>query len=65
MFHTVCPRSSDPFHIVSYYIKWDNYFLDKQYTASGYMTETEKDTEPGIETDTDKMTKVAESEKET
>ena len=20
--HTVCPRSSDPFYIVSYYIKW-------------------------------------------
>ena len=21
--HIACPRSSDPFHIVSYYIKWD------------------------------------------
>ena len=20
--HTVCPRSSDPFYIVTYYIKW-------------------------------------------
>ena len=20
--HTVCPRSSDPFHVVTYYIKW-------------------------------------------
>ena len=24
---TVCPRSSDPFHIISYYIKWVALFL--------------------------------------
>ena len=27
---TVCPRSSDPFYKVSYYIKWGHYFLDIQ-----------------------------------
>ena len=30
--HTVCPGSSDPFCIVSYYIKWGHYFLDTQYS---------------------------------
>ena len=28
---TVCPRSSDPFYIVTYYIKWGHYFLDTRY----------------------------------
>ena len=27
---TICPRSSDPFYIVTYYIKWGYYFLDIQ-----------------------------------
>ena len=25
---TVCPRSSDPFYVVTYYIKMGHYFLD-------------------------------------
>ena len=25
---TVCPRNSDPFYVVSYNIRWGNYFLD-------------------------------------
>ena len=43
--HTACPRSSDPFYVVTYYIKWvtsswthsklhhemGHYFLDTQY----------------------------------
>ena len=30
---TVCPRTSDPFYIVSFYIKWVmHYFLDIQYS---------------------------------
>ena len=29
--NTVCPRSSDPFYIVTYYIKLDHYFLDILY----------------------------------
>ena len=33
---TVCPGSSDPFHIVSYHIKWGSYFLDIQYSKAGY-----------------------------
>ena len=28
--NTVCPRSSDPFYIVTYY-KMGHYFLDKQF----------------------------------
>ena len=28
--HTACPRSSDPFYIGSYYIKWVTYFFDIQ-----------------------------------
>ena len=28
--HTVCPSSSDPFDIVTYYVKTGHYFLDKQ-----------------------------------
>ena len=33
--NTVCPRSSDPFYIVSYYIKWLG-FLDIQYVRDNY-----------------------------
>ena len=29
--HTVCPRSSGPFYIVIYYIKWGHYFFDVQF----------------------------------
>ena len=29
--HTVCPGRSDPFYIVTYYLKWGHYFLDIQY----------------------------------
>ena len=33
-FYTLCPRSCDPFYIVSYYIKWvTTYFLDTQYAV--------------------------------
>ena len=28
---TVCPGSTDPFYIVTYYIKWGDYFLDTRY----------------------------------
>ena len=28
---TVCPGSSDPLYIVTYYIKWGRYFLDRRY----------------------------------
>ena len=31
--HTVCPRNSDPFYIVTYYIKWGHHFLDRRYDA--------------------------------
>ena len=31
VYSTVCPGSSDPFYIVTYYIKWGHYFLDIQY----------------------------------
>ena len=31
MCNTLCPRSSDPFYIVTYYIKWGHYFLDTWY----------------------------------
>ena len=34
---TVCPRSSDPLYIVSYYIKWGHYFLDIQYFLGKYV----------------------------
>ena len=27
----MCPGSSDPFFIVTYYIKWVTYFLDRRY----------------------------------
>ena len=33
--YTICPRSSDPFYIVSYYIKW----VTTSWTYSIYLTE--------------------------
>ena len=36
---TICPGSSDPFYLVTYYIKWGHYFLDIQYdllTCTGH-----------------------------
>ena len=33
---TVCPRSSDPFYIVSYFIKWDN--ISWTYSTVLYKT---------------------------
>ena len=36
--YTICPRSSDPFHVVSYHIKWvGNYFLDTQKLRNAIM----------------------------
>ena len=31
---TICPRSSGPFYIVTYYIEWGHYCLDIQYYPS-------------------------------
>ena len=33
---TVCPRSSEPFYILTYYPKWGNYFLDRRYYFKCY-----------------------------
>ena len=30
-YYTVCPGSNYPIYIVTYYIKWGNYFLDTRY----------------------------------
>ena len=42
---TICPRSSDPFYIASYYIKWTHTTVSKKYclkVAIRYM-KMEKD----------------------
>ena len=33
---TICPGSSDPVYIVTYYIKWGHYFLDTQYNKKNH-----------------------------
>ena len=38
LMHTLCPRSSDPFHIVAYYIKW----VTTSLTDSTYNTQAIK-----------------------
>ena len=31
-------KYSDPFYIVTYYIKWDHYFLDRRYNDQKVLT---------------------------
>ena len=46
LIYTVCPRSSDPFYIVTYYMNLGHYFLDRRYIVGififSYPIEDEK-----------------------
>ena len=46
--HTVCPGSSDPLYIVTYYIKWGHYFLDTRYKGKVAVSFKEGEGKVGI-----------------
>ena len=59
MGYTVCPKSSDPFYIVSYYIKWvttsGTYSITQSMNIRNQIFGNKKVTKPSLDDITDCM----------